>query len=108
MKVLVTGVSGRLGPFIVRELEQAGHELVLTSRREPPSEIMHWPWVQGDVAVWEDCLRLVKGRGIEASQHAAAQPNPVDHPGQRARAGAGNRQLLRQVHCLPGPGLPGQ
>ena len=40
MKVLVTGVSGRLGPFVVRELEQAGHELVLTSRREPPPEIM--------------------------------------------------------------------
>jgi nucleoside-diphosphate-sugar epimerase len=86
MKVLVTGVSGRLGPFIVRELEQAGHELVLTSRREPSPEIMHWPWVQGDVALFEDCLRMVKGRGIEAIQHAAAQPWPVDHPSSRARA----------------------
>jgi nucleoside-diphosphate-sugar epimerase len=86
MKVLVTGVSGRLGPFIVRELEQAGHELVLSSRREPPPEIAHWPWVQGDVAVYEDCLRMVVGRGIEAIQHAAAQPWPVDHPGQRAQA----------------------
>jgi nucleoside-diphosphate-sugar epimerase len=86
MKVLVTGVSGRLGPFIVRELEQAGHDLVMTSRREPPPEIMHWPWVQGDVAVYEDCLRMVQGRGLEAIQHAAAQPWPVDHPGQRAQA----------------------
>ena len=86
MKVLVTGVSGRLGPFIVRELEQAGHELVLNSRREPPPEVRHWPWVQGDVAVYEDCLRMVRGRGIEAIQHAAAQPSPVDHPGQRAQA----------------------
>jgi nucleoside-diphosphate-sugar epimerase len=86
MKVLVTGVSGRLGPFIVRELEQAGHELVMTSRREPTPEITHWPWVQGDVAVYKDCLRMVQGQGIEAIQHAAAQPWPVDHPGQRAQA----------------------
>ena len=42
MKVLVTGVSGRLGPFVVRDLELAGHELVLTSRREPPPE--RFPW----------------------------------------------------------------
>jgi nucleoside-diphosphate-sugar epimerase len=86
MKVLVTGVSGRLGPYIVRELEQAGHELVLTSRREPPPEVMHWPWIQGDVTAYEDCLRMVQGRGIEAIQHAAAQPWPVDHPGSRAQA----------------------
>ena len=86
MKVLVTGVSGRLGPFIVRELERAGHELVMSSRREPPAEILHWPWVQGDIAVYEDCLRMVQGRGIEAIQHAAAQPWPVDRPGSRERA----------------------
>jgi len=86
MKVLVTGVSGRLGPFVVRELEQAGHELVLTSRREPPSEIAHWPWIQGDIRNYEDCLNAVKGRGIEAIQHLAAQPWPVDHPGQREQA----------------------
>jgi nucleoside-diphosphate-sugar epimerase len=86
MKVLVTGVSGRLGPYIVRELEQAGHELVLTSRREPAPEVMHWPWIQGDVTACEDCLCMVQGRGIEAIQHAAAQPWPVDHPSSRARA----------------------
>ncbi len=35
MKVLVTGASGRLGPFVVRDLEAAGHELVVLSRRRP-------------------------------------------------------------------------
>jgi nucleoside-diphosphate-sugar epimerase len=86
MKVLVTGVSGRLGPFVVRELEQAGHELVMTSRREPLPEIAHWPWIQGDIRNFDDCLKAVKGQGIEAIQHLAAQPWPVDHPGQRAQA----------------------
>jgi nucleoside-diphosphate-sugar epimerase len=86
MKVLVTGVSGRLGPFVVRELEQAGHELVLTSRREPSSDLAHWTWIQGDIRTYEDCLSAVQGHGIEAIQHLAAQPWPVDHPGQRAQA----------------------
>ena len=35
MRVLVTGVSGRLGPYVVKALEAAGHDLVLSSRREP-------------------------------------------------------------------------
>ena len=86
MKVLVTGVSGRLGPFVVRELEEAGHELVLTSRREPSPEIAHWPWIQGDIRCFEDCVKALKGQGVEAIQHLAAQPWPVDHPRQRAQA----------------------
>lgn len=86
MKVLVTGVSGRLGPFVVKELEAAGHELVLFSRREPIPEIKHWPWVQGDITVYDDCLRGLEGGGFDAIQHLAAQPNPTDHPGIQARS----------------------
>jgi UDP-glucose 4-epimerase len=71
-------------------LEEAGHELVLTSRREPcrtcGAEIAHWPWIQGDIRSYDDCLKMVQGRGIEAIQHLAAQPWPVDHPDSRARA----------------------
>ncbi|MCC9076361.1 NAD(P)-dependent oxidoreductase [Litorilinea aerophila] len=79
MKVLVTGVSGRLGPYVVRELEAAGHELVLFSRREPPQEFAHWPWIQGDITRFDDCMRAVQG-GFDAVQHLAAQPWPTDHP----------------------------
>jgi nucleoside-diphosphate-sugar epimerase len=86
MRVLVTGVSGRLGPFVVRELEAAGHELTLTSRREPPPELAHWPWIQGDIRDWAHCQRLVEGRQLDAVQHLAAQPWPVDQPSLRARA----------------------
>lgn len=84
MKVLITGASGRLGPFVVKELEEAGHELVLTSRTRPPGPD-RWPWVQGDICKFEDCLRATEG-GIEAIQHLAAQPGPTDHPGERKRA----------------------
>jgi nucleoside-diphosphate-sugar epimerase len=86
MKVLITGVSGRLGPFVVKDLEAAGHDLVLSSRREPGEEIQNWPWVQGDINNFEDCQRMLASGGFDAIQHLAAQPWPVDHPTQRAQA----------------------
>lgn len=83
MKVLVTGASGRLAPFVVREL--AGrHELVLASRRRPPEELAGFPWVQADLNDFEDCRRAVAG--VEAIQALGAQPWPTDHPQQRAMA----------------------
>jgi nucleoside-diphosphate-sugar epimerase len=88
MKVLVTGCSGRLGPYVVRELEQAGHDLVLFSRRPPAPELDHWPWVGGDICVFEDCMRALESGGFDAVQHLAAQPWPVDHPSMRDRAEA--------------------
>jgi UDP-glucose 4-epimerase len=88
MKVLITGVSGRFGPFAVQDLEAAGHELVLSSRREPAEEIRHLPWVQGDINSFEDCRRMLASGGFDAIQHLAAQPWPVDHPSQRAQAEA--------------------
>ena len=91
MKVLVTGVSGRFGPFMVRELEAAGHDLVLFSRRRPAPELGHWPWVEGDINNFDDCLRAVAG-GFDAIQHLAAQPWPTDHP---------NMQALREERGAP-------
>jgi len=78
MKVLVTGASGRFGPYLVAELEAAGHELVLMCRTRPEAAD-RWPWVQGDVSVFDDCMRATDG-GVEAIHHAGAQPHPTDHP----------------------------
>ena len=80
MKVLITGASGRLGGYVVRELADR-HELVLTSRRKPDDEYSKFPWIQGDLVNFEDCQRMVEG--VDAIQHLGAQPWPVDHPGQR-------------------------
>lgn len=85
MKVLVTGFSGRLGPYVLDELLEAGHEIVLFSRRDPPSRYNHLPLIKGDINVFEDCLRAVKG-GFDSIQHLAAQPYPTDHPILRDRA----------------------
>lgn len=83
MKVLITGASGRLGPYVIRELAER-HSLVLMSRRHPPDEFANIPFVQGDLNNFEDCQRAVEG--VDAIQHLGAQPNPVDHPDLRTRA----------------------
>ncbi|MEM2885357.1 MAG: NAD(P)-dependent oxidoreductase [Thermoproteota archaeon] len=79
MRVLVTGASGRLGPYVVRELERAGHDLALFSRRQPAPSLAHLPWTRGDITVYEDCERAMEG-GFDAVQHLAAVPGPTDHP----------------------------
>ncbi|MFP4056640.1 MAG: NAD-dependent epimerase/dehydratase family protein [Candidatus Brocadiia bacterium] len=84
MKVLVTGASGHLGPFVVAELAEAGHEPVLMCRSRPP-DADRWLWVQGDVRNFEDCLRATQG-GVEAIQHLGAMAWPTDHPRLRPQA----------------------
>ena len=80
MRVLITGASGRLAKSVIREL--AGeHELILTSRRQPPAEFSNFPWIKANLNCFEDCQRLVAG--VEAIQHLAAQPEPSDHPDLR-------------------------
>jgi nucleoside-diphosphate-sugar epimerase len=85
MKVLVTGASGQLGTFVIRALRER-HEVVLMSRQTPDAEFAALPWVRGDLTVFEDCRQAVQG--VDAIQHLAAQPWPVDHPALRRRAAA--------------------
>jgi len=85
MNVLITGASGQLGPFVIRALRER-HDLVLMSRRPHDAEFAALPWIQGDLTVFDDCRRAVQG--VDAIQHLAAQPWPVDHPALRERAAA--------------------
>jgi nucleoside-diphosphate-sugar epimerase len=85
MKVLVTGASGQLGPFVIRALRER-HDLVLMSRQPPDAEFAALPWLQGDLTVFDACQQAVQG--VDAIQHLAAQPWPVDHPALRQRAAA--------------------
>lgn len=85
MKVLITGSSGRLGPYVVSELAEAGHDLVLFSRRKPEGDLAQWFWFEGDISDPNACMNALEG-GFDAVQHLAAQPYPTDHPDQRENA----------------------
>ena len=82
MRVLITGASGKLGAYVIRQLEEE-YELALMSRSRPASEFARFPWIEGDLCEWEDCRRAVAG--VDAIQHIGAQPWPTDHPAMRER-----------------------
>ncbi|HEY3235171.1 MAG TPA: NAD(P)-dependent oxidoreductase, partial [Polyangiaceae bacterium] len=85
MKVLITGASGEVGKYVVREL--AGpHQPVLMSRTRPAPEFSGLPWIQGDLNRFADCQRAVSG--VEAIQHFGAMAWPTDHPQERKQAEA--------------------
>jgi nucleoside-diphosphate-sugar epimerase len=79
MKVLVTGYTGRFGPYVARELAQSGHEVILFGRKQPAESLRRFAWIQGDVNQFEDCVHAMQG-GIDAVQHVAAVADPSDHP----------------------------
>jgi len=84
MKILITGASGKLGAFIIRDLAAAGYEdLVLMSRRKPAETFSAYPWLEGDLTDFAACQRAVQG--VDVIQHIGAQPWPTDHPHLRAR-----------------------
>ncbi|MCY4411760.1 MAG: NAD-dependent epimerase/dehydratase family protein, partial [Caldilineaceae bacterium] len=87
MRVLITGASGKLGAYVIRQLADE-YELVLMSRSRPAPEFAQIPWIEGDLSVWEDCRRAVVG--IDAIQHIGAQPWPTDHPSMQERVKEAN------------------
>lgn len=82
MRVLVTGASGKLGAYVIRQLAEE-HELALMSRSRPAPEFAQLSWIKGDLTVWEDCQQAVAG--VDAIQHIGAQPWPTDHPAMHRR-----------------------
>ena len=82
MQVTVTGGTGQIAEFVIKELEKRKHSIVLFDRIQPGAnrfqyEINH-PLVLGDLANLEDCERAVGGsQGII---HLGGIPHPTDHP----------------------------
>ena len=72
MKVLVTGGSGTIGSYLLRDLRARGHELSCYSRSRPVED--HARWLHGDIAD-VDGLRAACA-GHEAVVHLAAVPGP--------------------------------
>ena len=72
MRVLVTGGSGKIGGYVLRELLSSGHVVSDYSRTPPLVEGV--PFVQGDIT---DLASLSEAcRGQDAVVHLAAVPGP--------------------------------
>src|SRR4051794_27551274 len=73
MKVLVTGGSGTIGPYVLRELVRAGHAVTCYARKTPPL-VEGTEFFAGNIM---DLDRLGEAcRGCDAIVHLAAVPGP--------------------------------
>ena len=95
MKLLITGGTGNLAEYVVRELE-GEHELVLFDRVKPGEGRIKFvsghPYVCGDLTNGDDCALAV--RGCDAVIHLGAIPYPTDHPSSVARFRAMGWEVL--------------
>ena len=78
MKIVVTGGSGLVGTYVVRELKDR-HEIVVFDRCPPKVEGM--PFVEGDILDLDACRRTFEG--AEVVIHLAAIPHPMSDPPER-------------------------
>ena len=73
MKMLITGASGFIGGYVMREAVARGHQVVGLSRSRPvspPGQAMPIEWLQCDLGDAE--LPKLTGLGIDAVVHLAA------------------------------------
>ncbi|HXF64567.1 MAG TPA: NAD(P)-dependent oxidoreductase [Caldilineaceae bacterium] len=99
MHIVVTGGSGRAGSFTVRELAEAGHEVVNLDMRRP-AEALPGQFIQVDLTdageVY-DALAQVKPEWV---CHLAANPSPSGYPRQQTFA----NNVLSTYHVMQAAG----
>lgn len=83
MRVVVTGGSGVVGKIVLRNLADAGHEVINASRRPPKDAVPGVAFVRTDTTDLGQVTGVLKWRGktADAVIHLAALPNvwPVSH-----------------------------
>lgn len=77
MRIVVTGGSGIVGGFVVRDLVAAGHEVINATRRPPHAPVPGAGFVQVDTTDLGQVIGALKFRGktADAVIHLAALPN---------------------------------
>ena len=72
MKILVTGGSGTIGSYLLREFKRCGHSLSCYSRTKPIED--HANWLEGDITNIDRLKAACKGH--DAIIHLVAVPGP--------------------------------
>lgn len=78
MRILVTGAGGRIGPFVVSFLMEAGYDTVVLLRGSAPPKLHFSEVRRGDLCNPADAFTVL--RGIDAVIHLAAIAAPGYHP----------------------------
>jgi UDP-glucose 4-epimerase len=73
MKILVTGGSGRLGGYVLRELIQAGHQVASFGRHAP--RVPDAEFIEGDILEPDGLAKAC--HGCDSIIHMAAVPHPL-------------------------------
>ncbi len=84
MRVIVTGGSGAIGQYVVRELLAHGVEPVSVDQRAPREGSPQVPFVQCDLTSLDATLAAI--RDCDAVCHLAAIPNPQNDPLEKVLA----------------------
>lgn len=74
MKIIITGGSGNVGKYVLRELKRFHHEVTVFDLKRPKDEDVIF--AKGDILKIDDCRRAFKE--AEAIVHLAAIPYPVE------------------------------
>lgn len=79
MRIIVTGGSGRAGSYTVRELVEAGHEVVNVDALRPPADLPG-EYLQCDLANAGEVYDVMAQVRPEGVCHLAANPMPFGFP----------------------------
>ena len=101
MRVLLTGVNGRLGKWLLKDLIANGHEPVTFTRLPVESEAAKGvQQIWGDINDLKTCVEAMKGQRIEAIIHPAAKPSPTDTAGSDSWHNYGSCPLTMQTNIM--------
>lgn len=82
MRILVTGVSGCLGKWIIRDLIKSGFEPVVFTRKPVEAEeFKDLQQIFGDINDLQTCIEAMKGQNLDAIIHLAAVKISTDEVG---------------------------